>query len=125
MSRKQEIKQDEGKPRWELVPMKALEGIPKVLADAIEPKAGEISGRYKENSWQVVEPERYFAALVRHVIELQEGKLVTDDTGMNIIDAIQTNAMFLRWFQQQGKLPNLNVSFEQEPSNDPISTPRK
>ena len=100
--RNQVIKQDSGKPRWELVPMKALEGIPIVMADAIEPTEQFPEGRYEIHSWQKVDPTRYLAALVRHVIELQAGQEFTEDTGMRIIDAILTNAMFLSWFIQNG-----------------------
>jgi hypothetical protein len=101
-NRNQEIKQDSGKPRWELVPMKALEGIALVMQDAIEPTELFPDGRYEVHSWQKVDPKRYLAALVRHITELQAGQERTDDTGMRIIDAILTNAMFLSWFLQNG-----------------------
>ena len=101
-SRNQEIKQDSGKPRWELVPMKALEGIALVMQDAIEPSEQFPYGRYEIHSWQKVDPRRYMAALIRHVAELQSGQEYTEDTKMRVIDAILTNAMFLSWFLQKG-----------------------
>lgn len=102
MNREQGIKQDSGKPRWELVPMKALEGIALVMQDAIEPTEQFPNGRYEKHSWQKVDPRRYLAALVRHVAELQNGQEYTEDTKMRVIDAVLTNAMFLSWFLQRG-----------------------
>jgi hypothetical protein len=114
--RNQDVKQDAGKPRWELVPMKALEGIPIVMADAIEPTEDFPEGRYRVHSWQEVDPLRYLGALQRHINELQAGQEFTDDTGMRIIDAIQTNAMFLSWFLQNGyDIENFKVGKKKEP----------
>jgi len=113
MERDQGIKQDSGKPRWELVPMKALEGIPLVMADAIEPTEKFPYGRYEMHSWQKVDPKRYLAALLRHIVELQDGQEFTEDTGMRVIDAVLTNAMFLSWFLQNGyDIKELAVSFK-------------
>jgi hypothetical protein len=102
MSRDQGIKQDEGKPRWELVPMKALEGIPKVMQDAIEPTKEHPEGRYEIHSWQKVDPLRYFGAMMRHIVDLQTGEELTRDTLQEHIDAILTNAMFLSYFLKTG-----------------------
>jgi hypothetical protein len=94
--------------------MHALEGIPIVMADAVKPGPNGEPGRYKEHSWQSVEPKRYFAALLRHVADLQAGKFKTDDTGMQTIDAILTNAMFLSWFQKNGVALDLDIKFKED-----------
>lgn len=96
-------KQDNGKTHWELVPMKALSGIADVLAEAIkvDPTTGE--QKYTEHTWQTVEPKRYFAALLRHLQDLQDGIMFVEDTpNIRTIDAIQANAMFLSWFMLNG-----------------------
>jgi hypothetical protein len=98
----QVIKQDAGKPRWDLIPMEALEGIALNMQDAIEPSEEYPDGRYEIHSWQQVDPLRYFGAMVRHIVSLQAGEAKTTDTLQHHIDCILTNAMFISWALKNG-----------------------
>lgn len=83
------LKFDAQKPRYDLLPFDALDGIAQVLTFG--------AAKYAPNSWQKVENgrERYLAALLRHVSALAQGHLVDEESGLPVVDHIATNALFL------------------------------
>lgn len=68
-------KDDQEKPDWNLVPWHAMEEITDVLTHGAK--------RYGADNWKRVTPlrERYFAALMRHIIAWYQGERPDPDTG--------------------------------------------
>lgn len=61
-------KHDEGKPRWELLPVKAIKESVKVLTHAAEHK-------YSEHNWRKgIEQSRLLGAAMRHVTAYLDGE---------------------------------------------------
>lgn len=89
---------DMGKTQWSLLPLEAIEGIVKVLEYGLE--------KYKtRDSWQsVVSGEiRYFDAMMRHIVAIQRGEELDQESGLPHIWHVATNAMFLCWFRNHRK----------------------
>ena len=62
------VKYDEGKPRWDLLPLKEVEDIVRVLTFG--------SLKYEDDNWKRVpnQRKRYFAAMMRHLTAWWEGE---------------------------------------------------
>ena len=90
---KSQVKQDEGKLRYDLVPFDALDEVVKVLTFGIKKYPNP------EENWRVVsEPKdlkRYEAALLRHMSEHMQGRQYDDETGLLHMAHIATNALFI------------------------------
>ena len=86
---------DDGKARWDLVNMDIAEEEADILA------FGAI--KYSANSWQDVPDaeERYFAALMRHLVAYRRGEVIDPESGMPHLAHARCNISFLRWFQIQ------------------------
>ena len=71
------LKHDQGKPRWELVPYRAMKEVVKVLTHG--------AAKYDDHNWKHVEPfkERYFGATMRHLIDWWLGDEKDDDTDIS------------------------------------------
>jgi len=91
------IKSDEGKLRWDLLPLELIEGIVKVLTYGAK--------KYTENGWQSAPnaKARYKAALLRHLVAYSKGEKIDPESGLPHIDHLQTNAMFLKYFERDAK----------------------
>lgn len=87
-----ELKLDDGKIRWHLMPMKAVAEIVKVLM------YGE--SKYSRDGWKGLhdQPERVEDALMRHVIAHKEGELRDPDTGLFHLAHAGCNIIFLLYF---------------------------
>lgn len=96
MRTQDQLKFDQGKLRYSLVPPHALEAVAQVLTFGAE--------KYEANSWQNIEDQdRYLDALMRHVEALRKGE--THDTGeggsgLQHMAHVAVNAMFLFEFQK-------------------------
>lgn len=88
-------KQDAGKPRWDLLPFKPIEEVVDVLT------AG--AAKYSENGWQQVDNgrERYFAALMRHIVAWREGQTCDPESGKSHLIHAMCNLIFLYHFDNQ------------------------
>lgn len=88
-------KNDAGKPRWDLVPLIAVEQVAKVLTFG--------AAKYAPNSWQRLPDAkgRYLAALLRHLASWQEGERKDKESGLPHLAHVATNALFLAWFDLQ------------------------
>lgn len=67
-------KYDQGKPRMDLIPPKALLEVGKVLDFGAEKQA--------ENNWRHLQQERLIAAALRHIMHHQAGELLDSETGL-------------------------------------------
>ena len=82
------LKYDEGKTRLDLVPPEAVMALGRVLTYGAE--------KYEPNSWRGVEPERYVAALLRHLMAYREwAKQHDPESEMPHMWHVLTNAAFL------------------------------
>lgn len=83
------VKDDKSKPRYDLLPFKALDGLVSVLTFG--------ANKYAPNGWRTVPEakERYLAALLRHLSARQQGELVDKESGLPHIYHILCNAAFL------------------------------
>ena len=72
----QTYKYDEGKLRYDLLPIRPLEELVKVIT------YGAI--KYAPNSWMNIEPfeERYFAATMRHLMAWRKGEELDPESGL-------------------------------------------
>ena len=92
-------KDDHGKLRYDLYPLKAYEGCTKVLTFG--------ASKYSPNGWRTVADgeNRYYAALIRHLNEQMEftlgggkGLLKDSESGLPTLDHAQCCLVFLREF---------------------------
>jgi hypothetical protein len=86
-------KYDQKKPRMDLLPMDAMEGIADVLTYG--------ATKYGANSWQRI-PDgaaRYRAALLRHMAAQDRGERVDLESGLSHAAHIACNAMFMLWVE--------------------------
>lgn len=89
------IKLDNGKLRWDLLPINEVEEIVKVLTFGAK--------KYGENNWHKVENanNRYYAAALRHIIEYRKGNLLDDETKLSHLSHAICCLLFLSWFQKE------------------------
>ena len=87
MSMNQELKRDAGKPRMDLIPPEAMFAMGAVMTYGAE--------KYPAGSWRKVEPERYTAALLRHMAAWMAGELRDPESGLPHLWHVLTNAAFL------------------------------
>ncbi len=81
------LKYDDGKPMLDLIPPEAIMAIGKVMTYG--------AMKYGLNNWQGVEPRRYVAALLRHLMAYQAGEMDDPESGMPHLWHVATNAAFL------------------------------
>ena len=69
-------KDDDGKPRWDLLPFAEIEEVVKVLTYGAR--------RYGDHNWRQVENarDRYLAAALRHIVTHRQGARLDDESGM-------------------------------------------
>lgn len=89
---KEGLKFDNGKLRWDLLPIETIEEVVKVLTMG--------ANKYAPNNWQLVEDakERYYAAMLRHIVEWRRGNTTDDESGLNHLSHAMCNMVFLLWF---------------------------
>lgn len=97
------IKYDKNKSRVDLIPLSVLENLGYILEMGAE--------KYGENNWQDLQDfwKRYKAALLRHLIAIDKGELLDEESGLPHIDHVLCNAMFLSWGYHHGKGINISI----------------
>lgn len=77
------------KLRWDLLPMEDVEQVVKVL------HAG--AKKYGPNNWKNLPDayQRYKGAMFRHLVEVEKGNAIDEDTGCFHIAQVVTNALFM------------------------------
>ena len=91
-----EKKWDQGKLRWDLLYYEGVEKIVEIATYGIEKG-------YKEDSWKDVPDgqERYFAALMRHLMAWRKGEIVDPESGKPHIWHVAWNALALIFFEEK------------------------
>jgi hypothetical protein len=82
-------KYDEGKPDYTLVPKALIRGCERVRRYGVQ--------KYHDpDNWKKVEPERYWKALIRHVLAAwYDYRAVDQESGLLHLQHIATNCAFL------------------------------
>lgn len=81
------IKHDQGKLRYDLVPPEFIEALAEVMTHGAK--------EYKENTWQDVDSERYYAALMRHIQDWRKGNNMDKKSGLHHLKLAMCNTAFL------------------------------
>lgn len=85
---KEFMKFDGDKTRYDLVPPSAIKAMAEVLTFGAR--------KYKPNNWQQCEePERYLAAMLRHIEAWRSGETTDPDSGMHHLAHAMTNMAFM------------------------------
>ena len=93
----QQYKYDQDKPRLDLVPPGVIEAIGKIRTYGLE-KYGTVDG------WQEVEPERYTAALMRHLCKFLRNPYGKDEeSGLPHLWHMACNIAFLIELYEEDK----------------------
>lgn len=84
-------KQDDQKPRWDLMPMRVLDEVASVLT------FGAV--KYGPYDWQSVPnaKDRYLAAALRHISAHMQGETVDQESGYPHLAHAITSLMITRW----------------------------
>lgn len=79
------------KLRWELLPIEEIEDIVKVYSAGAK--------KYGPNRWQHLDnaEDRYYAALLRHLVEWRKGNAIDPETGCYHLAQVAWNAIALLW----------------------------
>ncbi len=85
-------KQDNEKPRWDLLPLECLTPIVNVLTFGAQ--------KYTDHGWQTVVKgrERYYAALLRHLEAYRRGEQADPESGLSHLAHAGCCLVFLIWF---------------------------
>lgn len=88
---------DGDKLRWDLVPFKEFSEVVSILTTGAK--------KYAANNWQYVEdaPNRYFAAVMRHLIAHRTGEKTDPETGKSHLAHAMCGLLFLMWFDNNKK----------------------
>jgi hypothetical protein len=87
---------DSGKLRLDLIPAEATEGIGLVLTFGAQ--------KYAAHNWRKgIEYSRIIGAIKRHLLEIEKGNDIDEESGLLHIDHISCNAAFLQTFMRQPK----------------------
>ena len=97
MENKEGLKYDDGKLRWDLLPLPDIEDIVKVYTEGAK--------KYTPNGWQNVPNgyERYKAAMFRHLVEFEKGNEIDEETGCLHLAQVAWNAIAMLHFYKKGK----------------------
>lgn len=89
MATEKGVKLDIGKVRLDLVPPELIEEVGKVLTFG--------AAKYTPNGWRTVAngEERYYAALLRHLIAYKRGEVNDPESGLPHLSHVATNVAFL------------------------------
>lgn len=88
------IKADDGKIAWDLISLKELEPMLRVLMFGAK--------KYSKDNWQKV-PDgktRYYNALIRHLSSYAAGELIDSESGESHLAHALCNLYFLNWFNK-------------------------
>lgn len=88
------LKFDTDKLRWDLLPIECVEEVVKILSFGAK--------KYGPNNWQNVEPDRYYAALMRHLVASRKGEKLDPESGLSHMAHVMCNVLFLLWFEENG-----------------------
>jgi hypothetical protein len=86
-------KDDDGKLRWDLLPLKPIEDTIKVLMFG--------ANKYGPNNWRKVDDglNRYYSACMRHLVAHKSGELNDPETGLSHLAHAMCNLVFMQELQ--------------------------
>lgn len=87
------MKFDTDKLRYDLVPPEATKALAEVLTYGAK--------KYKPNNWKQGTPDRYVAALYRHLEAWRSGEMHDSESGLSHLSHALTNVAFLIHFQSK------------------------
>lgn len=90
------VKLDQGKDRWELLPLGPIWYIVKVIS------YGAV--KYAPNAWQRLPDfeNRYYAAAMRHITAWRQGEKIDKESGLPHLAHALCNLVFLLWKDLRG-----------------------
>jgi hypothetical protein len=90
----------DGKLRWSLLPLDAVEEIVKVLEHGAK--------KYSVDNWKYVEngTERYWDSLVRHIMAWKQGEIIDPESGLSHLAHAGCNVLFLLYLAK-AKTPDV------------------
>lgn len=96
-------KYDQGKTRFDLIDYNQIEKLAKVLTSG--------ANKYGDNNWQDLPDfdNRYFAALMRHLLAWRRGELIDPESNMPHLAHVMCNTMFLMWKEDQNEITQLPI----------------
>jgi hypothetical protein len=88
------MKFDNSKNRLDLIEPEFLESLAAVLTYGAK--------KYAVNNWQKVAdgPDRYYAALLRHLLAYRRGELIDPESNLSHLSHVACNVMFLMHFER-------------------------
>jgi hypothetical protein len=87
------LKYDSEKPDWSLLPLKEIEKIVEIMTYGAK--------KYARDNWMYVEPNRYYAALLRHLAAWQSGEINDPESGKPHLSHVMCNVLFLSYLTSQ------------------------
>lgn len=87
-------KYDDGKLMWDLLPWDAVEKVVEILTYGAK--------KYTPNNWQNVKANRYYAALMRHIVAELKGEDCDEESGLLHLSHAACNILFLLWKKIHG-----------------------
>ena len=92
-----DLKADMGKLRYDLIPIEAVEGIAQIFTYG--------SMKYDDNNWKKSKyPERYYAAMMRHLAAWRKGEIIDPESKLLHIDHALTCLVMYRELQRKQEL---------------------
>jgi len=88
------MKHDDGKLMWDLLPLDAVEQIVEIMTYGAK--------KYAPNNWQKVRSNRYYAALMRHLVAEYKGEDYDIESGFLHLAHAACNILFLLWKKMNG-----------------------
>jgi hypothetical protein len=88
-------KDDQGKARLDLIPVKPLLGLAEVLSHGAD--------KYGQDNWRHVKDarRRYYSAALRHLFAWWDGELIDEESGLPHLDHVLANIVFLREYKKE------------------------
>lgn len=91
----EENKQTLGKPRYSLLCWDAIEGLVRIREYGCN--------KYpSKDSWRKVEVQKYVDAAMRHLVAMQRGSFLDEESGLSHADHVMCNMMFVSQLQKEG-----------------------
>ena len=96
-------KDDDGKLRWDLLPLNLIEKVVEIYTFGAE--------KYGPNTWQNLEDgyNRYKAAMFRHLMEFEKGNVIDDESGKEHLAHMVWNAIAMMHFAEKKQKEVLDI----------------
>lgn len=99
---KEELNVESDFEKWHLLNLKDVEGVVEVYTKGAK--------KYADNNWQKVSKQRYYGALLRHLVNMRSGKKFDSELGCLHAYQVIWNLMSLMWLESRIPDSVLNAS---------------